>query len=53
MCGHTFTAYTEIVRTISPSACPSDDILLPVSSAAEKAAFKAKLAEQQAAVKVS
>ncbi|AKO06212.1 ogr/Delta-like zinc finger family protein [Xanthomonas oryzae pv. oryzicola] len=53
MCGHTFTAYTEIVRTISPSACPSDDILLPVSSAAEKAAFKAKLAEQQVAVKVS
>ncbi|CAD7726500.1 hypothetical protein LMG31884_39710 [Xanthomonas hydrangeae] len=53
LCGHTFTAYTEIVRTISPSACPSDDIFLPVSSAAEKAAFKAKLAEQHAAVKVS
>ncbi|AMU99986.1 bacteriophage transcriptional regulator protein (plasmid) [Xanthomonas citri pv. aurantifolii] len=52
MCGHTFTAYTEIVRTISPSACPSDDIFLPVSSAAEKSAFKAKLAEQDAVVKV-
>ncbi|PPU10261.1 ogr/Delta-like zinc finger family protein [Xanthomonas arboricola] len=47
LCGHTFTAYTEIVRTISPSACPSPDICLPISSAAEKAAFKAKLIEKQ------
>ncbi|MFK3844653.1 ogr/Delta-like zinc finger family protein [Stenotrophomonas sp. NPDC078853] len=49
LCGHTFTAYTEIVRTISPSACPSGDICLPMTSASESAALKAKLAEEQAA----
>lgn len=50
LCGHTFTAYTEIVRTISPSACPSGDICLPMTSASENAAFKAKLASEQAGV---
>lgn len=49
LCGHTFSAYTEIVRTISPSACPSGDICLPIASASENAAFKAKLAEAEAA----
>ncbi|WP_081280880.1 ogr/Delta-like zinc finger family protein [Stenotrophomonas maltophilia] len=47
LCGHTFSAYTEIVRTISPSACPSGEICLPMSTAAETAAFKAKLSEGQ------
>ncbi|WP_164271864.1 ogr/Delta-like zinc finger family protein [Stenotrophomonas sp. B1-1] len=30
LCGHTFTAVTQIVRTLSPSACPSSDVSLPV-----------------------
>ncbi|NIK64378.1 MULTISPECIES: ogr/Delta-like zinc finger family protein [Xanthomonas] len=51
LCGHTFSAFTEIVRTISPSACPSDEICLPIINAAEKAALKAKLAEAQVARK--
>lgn len=48
LCGHTFTAYTEIVRTISPNACPRGDICLPMTNASENAAFKAKLASAQA-----
>lgn len=47
LCGHTFSAYTEIVRTISPSACPNNEVCLPISTAAERAAFLARQAEQQ------
>lgn len=49
LCGHTFSAFTEIVRTISPSACPNGEICLPLSSASERAAYKAKVAQAQAA----
>lgn len=52
LCGHTFSAYTEIVRTVSPSACPSPEICLPLSSAAENAAFKAMLAKAESTGKV-
>lgn len=31
-CGHTFTALTEIVRTLSPSATPNPSVSLPLSS---------------------
>ncbi|MEI2263416.1 ogr/Delta-like zinc finger family protein [Stenotrophomonas indicatrix] len=46
LCGHTFSAYTEIVRTISPSACPSGDICLPISGPAERAALSTGGAEK-------
>jgi len=49
ICGHTFSAYTEIVRTISPSACPSAEICLPLTTAQERLAYKAKLAQERAA----
>jgi len=49
ICGHTFSAYTEIVRTISPSACPSSDVCLPISGAAERAAYKLQAAANRAA----
>ncbi|AWH45407.1 ogr/Delta-like zinc finger family protein [Stenotrophomonas sp. ZAC14A_NAIMI4_1] len=45
LCGHTFSAYTEIVRTHTQSACPSGDVCLPISSSAERAALRAKLVE--------
>lgn len=48
LCGHTFSAFTEIVRTISPSACPNGEICLPLSSAMERAAYKAKAAQNRA-----
>ena len=31
-CGHTFTAVTEINRTLSPSAMPDPRVVLPLSS---------------------
>lgn len=49
ICGHTFSAYTEIVRTISPSACPSADVCLPLSGTAERAAYKLQAAANRAA----
>ena len=49
LCGHTFSAYTEIVRTISPSACPNGEVCLPVSSPAEREAYKVKAKEAVAA----
>lgn len=30
-CGHTFAAQIQIVRTISPSACPDPRVQLPVA----------------------
>lgn len=32
LCGHTFSSYTEIVRTLSPSAMPDASINLPIAS---------------------
>lgn len=29
-CGHTFVTVTQVVRTISPSACPHPDVSLPI-----------------------
>lgn len=49
LCGHTFSAYTEIVRTHSPSACPRGDICLPVSNVEERSALVAKVAEARVA----
>jgi len=46
LCGHTFSAYTEIVRTHAQSACPSGDICLPISSPAERAALSAQVAQE-------
>ena len=31
MCGHTFVGATEITYTLSPSATPNPDVLLPLS----------------------
>lgn len=30
-CGHTYVASLEVVRTLSPSGKPSDDVRLPMS----------------------
>lgn len=46
LCGHTFSAYTEIVRTHAQSACPRSDVCLPISSYAERSALSAKVDEQ-------
>lgn len=29
-CGHTFVTVTQVVRSISPSACPHPDVNLPI-----------------------
>lgn len=47
VCGHTFSAYTEIVKTISPSSCPRSDVDLPMCSADERNAYKARAKENQ------
>ncbi|MDN8662399.1 ogr/Delta-like zinc finger family protein [Stenotrophomonas indicatrix] len=39
LCGHTFSAYTEIVRTHSPSACPRGDVDLPLSTPVQRIAL--------------
>ncbi|KOO83315.1 ogr/Delta-like zinc finger family protein [Stenotrophomonas maltophilia] len=46
LCGHTFSAYTEIVRTHTQSACPRNDICLPISSPAERAALSAQAKQE-------
>ncbi|HDX0787788.1 TPA: ogr/Delta-like zinc finger family protein [Stenotrophomonas maltophilia] len=46
LCGHTFSAYTEIVRTHTQSACPRGDVCLPISSSAERAALSARAAPE-------
>lgn len=45
LCGHTFSAYTEIVRTHVPSVCPSADICLPLSDSAERRALSENATE--------
>lgn len=49
VCGHTFSAYTEIVKTISPSSCPRDDVDLPMCSLKEREAYKIRAKENQSA----
>lgn len=29
-CGHTFIAVVEVIRTVSPSACPDPEVCLPM-----------------------
>jgi len=48
VCGHTFSAYTEIVKTISPSSCPNPFVDLPVVNQAERESYKLKYAHAQA-----
>lgn len=51
LCGHTFSAYTEIVRTHTRSACPRGDVDLPVSTYAERSALSEKAEKQSSAVR--
>lgn len=49
VCGHTFSAYTEIVKTLSPSSCPNPTVDLPIVGQAERESYKLKYAQAQAA----
>jgi hypothetical protein len=51
LCGHTFSAYTEIVRTHTRSACPRGDVDLPVSTYAERSALSEKAEKQSSAIR--
>ncbi|GKS83237.1 ogr/Delta-like zinc finger family protein [Acidovorax sp. SUPP1855] len=42
-CGHTFTAVTEINRTLSPSAIPDPKVVLPISSHVQRALLQHQL----------
>lgn len=46
LCGHTFSCYTEVIRTLSPSAMPNPAINLPIARGCDlhkaMAAFKAQ-----------
>ncbi|WP_164271861.1 ogr/Delta-like zinc finger family protein [Stenotrophomonas sp. B1-1] len=46
-CGHQFEAYTEIVCTISPSACASGEICLPTNSHEENRALRTRMSEPE------
>jgi hypothetical protein len=51
LCGHTFSAYTEIVRTHTQSACPRSDVCLPISSYAERYALREKAEKQSSTLR--
>ncbi len=51
LCGHTFSAYTEIVRTHTRSASPRCDVDLPISTHAERSALSQKVEEQSSATR--
>ncbi len=46
-CGHTFSALTEIVRTLSPSATPNPSINLPLSTHVRRDLVRATLEHAQ------
>lgn len=46
-CGHTFSALTEIVRTLSPSATPNPSINLPLSTHVRRDLMRATLEHAQ------
>ena len=46
-CGHTFSALTEIVRTLSPSATPNPSINLPLSTHVRRDLMRATLDNAQ------
>ncbi len=40
LCGHTFVAHFEAIRTVSPSAIPHEDVYLPMSAHAKSLLLK-------------
>lgn len=48
-CGHTFVAYTEIARTLSPSATPNPAINLPLSTHVRRDLLRTQLDHARAA----
>jgi predicted RNA-binding Zn-ribbon protein involved in translation (DUF1610 family) len=39
-CGHTWIAHLEIVRTLSPSACPNPEVRIPLSPHVRRAVMQ-------------
>lgn len=47
MCGHVFSAVTEINRTISPSSIPNPKVILPMSRHIERRVLQRQLVQAQ------